>query len=217
MFDIKEFNTRLLTEYGIIKDNNRMRLFNYLVGEFTNEIEEVSYVNLKTILESKTVSLLSKNKLIQLKKVSEVNSNQYKHELYIDLYYNEQSASVLSKRAILKDYNYGENGTIYTSEIKILEFDGDGSVIFIKVTDKSVRNGFGINAKYYNPETAELIGAEKENIDVYDLLDNYSIHCDKEIEDVINSYSFEIFLTKIEECKDSLKDDKSMRKEKDNV
>lgn len=188
MFDIDEFNIRLLQEYGIVKGNIRMELLNYLVGEFTNEIENVSFVNLKTILESKTVSLQSKNKSIQLKKNSSVKSNEYKHELYIDLYYSEQSNNVLSKRAVLKDYSFGENGTIYTSEIKILEFDVDGSVIFTKVIDTNSRQGIEVVVRYYNPETVEHIGLEHENIEVYDLLDGCSIHCDKEAKDVVNSY-----------------------------
>lgn len=214
MFDINEFNVRLLKEYLIIEGNNRMKLFNYLAGDFTNEIEEVSYANLKKTLESDTVSLQAKNKIIRLKKVSNTDCNNYKLELYVDLYYSEQSNNVLSKRAILKDYKYGENGTLYIYEIKILELDDDGSVTYIKIIDKSAREGLEINVKYYNPETVEHIGPEHENIEIYDLLDKYSIHCDKEAKDMVNSYAFENYLISIEKCKDALKDDMSMRKEK---
>jgi hypothetical protein len=75
-------------------------------------------------------------------------------------------------------------------------------------------NDFLIIVNYYNPDTVKLLGSETENIEVYDLLDTFCIHCDDQASDTIKRYDlFNEILTKIDELKSSLNDKIVKKKE----
>lgn len=205
MVNIDEFNTKLLAKYGIMDNNIRTKILIFLVGELSNEIGDTSYLNLKNMFESEEALLQSEKRKICLRSEESDNNAVIKHTLFIDLYEAGQNDNILKKRAVLNDYNYGHSESIYINGIRILELNYDGSVVYINVERYEYSNTkYKIEVKYYNEDTAKLIGTEKENIDVYELLDDFCIHCDHSVSKSYDTSSYNDLLPKIDECKNLL-------------